>query len=359
MGLPTVPALLTRESPRGGVVPPRGTSNQIGCQEGKTVAHLLEEIDGGHSFIGRTDAWHRLGQILDEDITTEKIHARAPWILSPVEMRTTYVDGGLEGLRATPRTGAVVRTYDQKIVGEGLSREGYGIVQSSEAWQFAQDIVQDTMPCVSAGTIREGRQFFFTFERGDQVIAGIPMTSTVSVVGSHDGSMKVQVLFGKTVVVCANTMSWAISGAADRMLFRHTINVGDRMAEAKAVIGAFHTHDAEANKLIHRLATMDIRNFEPLLDGVLPCIEEQGRSQTMRDYARSTVRSYLESEYTDGFQNTAWAFVQAVNTYEGWNKPTRKSHNVPQSDRIAVRQFDALVKQHTPLTDKALSLVLA
>ena len=338
---------------------PRCTSNQIGCEKGNTkMAHELEEIEGGHSFIGRQDAWHQLGQITDEDITTEKIHTIAPWILSPVEMRTTYVDMGLSGLSPTPRTGAVVRTYDNKIVGEGLTREGYGVVQPTEAWDFAQAIVQQTMPCVSAGTLREGRQFFFTFEREQQEVAGIPMSRTISLVGSHDGTLKVQALFGQTIIVCANTMRIGLSEAIDRMMFKHTLNVSDRMDAAALVLEESHKHEDLITRTITHLTTKEIRNFDLLIDGVLPHIEEQGRAQTVRGIARSTVRSYLDSQYTDGFQNTAWAFIQAVNTYESWDKSTRKANNVKQSDRIAVRQFDAVVKGATPLTDRALALVL-
>ena len=322
------------------------------------MAHELEFVNDRPSFMGKEDPWHHLGDVVNDNITTEMIIARAPHLLSDIEMRPTYVLGNDENPILTPRTGANVRKCDEKIVGEGLSKEGYGIVQPSEAWEFAQAISGGAMPCVSAGTLREGRQFFFSYERQSHEIQGIKMTPTVSVIGSHDGSLNIQVLFGTTIVVCANTLAWALDNASDRIRFRHTSNVKDRMSEARRAYSASSNHIEAMNEAIYRLTNLPIRNFEPLLDGVLPFIDTPGRSQTMRDQARAAIRGFLDSEYVGGHKNTAWAFVQAVNTYEGWVKPTRKSTSVSNNDRIAVRQFDSLVKQSQTLTARALALTL-
>ena len=54
-----------------------------------------------------------------------------------------------------------------------------------------------------------------------------------------------------------------------------------------------------------------------------------------------------------------WAFVQAVNSYEQWNAPLRKTKNMATDTARAVRQFDQITGKGQPQTAKAVSLVLA
>jgi phage/plasmid-like protein (TIGR03299 family) len=325
------------------------------------MSHELEIIDGRALVLGRDPMWHSLGQVTGRNFGIERINEFAPEILSPVTLQPTYVavngDFGLE-YKETPLKGAIVRTIDGKVVGEGVGKDTYGIVQSKDAFEWGSAISEfGDLPLVSAGTLREGRQFFFTYQMGDESPAGIQRTPYCTVCSSHDGSMKLLALFSDIITVCANTMAWNIADADDRVQLRHTARVEDRMRAALITLERAAERVQAVNKQIETLAMIKVQHFKPLMDTLLPRIDvkegESTRGQTLRDNARTAVRELLRSQVIeDDHRQTGWAWVQAVNTYEQWNQPIRGG------DR-ATRQFDAVVKGKQPLTAMAVEQVLA
>ena len=321
----------------------------------------LEIIDGRALVLGRDPMWHALGQVVGDNFDTEWITRYAPEILSPVTMHDTYVivDGefGPEYVQ-TPQKAAIVRAIDQKVVGEGVGKDSYGIVQSQDAYEWGQTISGfGDLPLVSAGTLREGRQFFFTYQMGEEAPAGIKHTPYLTVCSSHDGSLSLMAMFSNIITVCANTLAMNISstrkGKSNKVTIRHTANVDQRMKMALEALRGAAAYVENTNAEIVRLATIKVRDFTPLLDGLMPVIDNDGRSKTMRDNARDAVRSLLRSQVIeDDHRNTGWAWVQAVNTYENWTAPIRGG------DR-ATRQFDAVVKGTQSLTTQAFGQVLA
>jgi hypothetical protein len=70
--------------------------------------------------------------------------------MQEVELAPTYVlvKGGIE---PTPKLGAIVRK-DGQVVGEGLGRGTYGVVQPSEVYQFGREIeALSDWPLVACG----------------------------------------------------------------------------------------------------------------------------------------------------------------------------------------------------------------
>lgn len=317
----------------------------------------LEIVDGRAAVLGRDPMWHRLGQVTGRNFGIERINEFAPEILSPVGIQPTYViangEFGPEYVE-TPLKAAVVRECDGKVVGEGIGKDTYGLVQPMDAYEWGQTIAEyGDLPLVSAGNIREGRQFFFTYEMGAEAPAGIDLTSYVTVCSSHDGTLALQALFSEVVTVCANTLQMNLSGASNKVKVKHTANVDERMRLVLATLRQAQDHVRAVTKRIESLAQIKVQQFTPLLDGLLPFIEGEGRAVTMRDKARAEVRGLLSSQVIEDDQrNTGWAWVQAVNTYEQWNQPVRGG------DR-ATRQFDAVVKERQPLTERAVEQVLA
>lgn len=320
----------------------------------------LEIIDGRALVLGREPMWHALGQVVGNNFDTNWINQYAPEILSPVTIQPTYViTNGTFGPEyvETPFKAAVVRDIDQKVVGEGVGKESYGIVQPMDAYEWGQTISEfGDLPLVSAGNLREGRQFFFTYQMGDEAPAGIKYTPYVTVASSHDGSLSLMAMFSNIITVCANTLAMNINatkrGQSNKVVIKHTANVNQRMQMALQTLRSAALNVEQVNERIERLATIKVRDFTPLLDGIMPVIDNDGRSKTMRDNARQAVRELLRSQVIeDDHRNTGWAWVQAVNTYENWNAPIRGG------DR-ATRQFDAVVKGAQSLTAQALEQVL-
>ena len=307
-------------------------------------------------YMGREQAWHQLGIVTGREFSVSDMIEQAPELVMPVTLMPTFVHledeftwGGVKYVE-TPEKAAVVRA-DGKVVGEGLGKDSYGIVQPLEMLEWGDAISgRAGFPLISAGTIREGRQFFFTYDTGGITPGGLHVDTHLTVCSSHDGTLAAMALHSTTVVVCANTLAMAISNTSDRTSLKHTSQVTDRLEATIRAIHDQHEHKDEVKETIQNLMSIQVRNFTPLLDGVLPIMD--GTSAKKRENARSAVRGLLRSPVTEGFENTGWAAVQAINTWEQWGAPIRGGSR-------ALRQFDSVVKGKQPLTDKMIELVLA
>jgi phage/plasmid-like protein (TIGR03299 family) len=288
------------------------------------------------------------------------IHAVAPEILLPVEKKPCYIMGS--GLRQLPTLAAVVR-QDGKIVGEGVGKDTYEIVQSVEAFEWGQQLSGlSGAPLVSAGLIRDGRQFFFTYRLGESEVRGEKFQRHLSIVSSHDGSLSLQALHSTTVIVCANTLAVALHNGKNRVLIKHTASAVDRMTQAVAALEVAAERTSQENILIEALMMRRVTTTD-LLDGLLPKPGDDAAAKTKTQVAnaRTAIRKLTTAQFVDGFEGTGWAWVQAVNSYEQWSQPTRKPKGFQGSDADlrALRQFDAMVKGAQPLTAKAVELVMA
>jgi len=324
------------------------------------MSHELEIIDGRALVLGREAWWHKLNKVVGRAFGRDEINEYAPEILMPVRKETPYVltENGMVPLE---RTCAIVRA-DGKIVGEGVGQDSYGIVQPEDAFEFGQELAGLTeMPLVSAGNIREGSQFFFTYEAGKIVVGDYAEDVHLSITSSHDGSLALMGLFSRTVVVCANTQAMALANAVDRITFKHTSLVEDRMKAFLDTNEAVQAYREAAQAQVDRLAvtSLSLREFDLLLDGILPRIDEQGRSKTQRESAREAVRALAGAPVVGDFKGTGLGFIQAVNTYENWQAPVRGRKGRSEATLRAERQFDSMVKGSQPLTDAALKAVNA
>lgn len=322
----------------------------------------LEFIDGRAQVLTKDHAWHHLSEVQGEAFGLDEITEQAPAILLPVRKVTPVIltDTGVQEL---PKTSAVVRA-DNKIVGEGVGRESYGLVQPLDALAFGEayaNLDDNVKPLISAGTLREGSQFFFTYDVGKSDVNGEILQRYASILSSHDASIPLQLVYSTIVVVCANTADYVGATGEKRVVLKHTSKVEDRIKAATRAQVLVNTRVARENEIIAALQAkgLNTREFDLVLDGVLPSIDEEGRSKTQRDNARAAIRELTRSPLTTGFEKTAWAAVQAFNSYEQWIAPVRKPKGFTGTERDlrALRQFDAVAGSGQPLTTKALKVL--
>jgi hypothetical protein len=95
----------------------------------------------------------------------------------------------------------------------------------------------------------------------------------------------------------------------------------------------------EHKVLVLQERQVSMRDFDVLLDAVLPVTDAKARTANEIVRARGAVRSLFDSPLTEGFAGTGWAFVQAVNSYEQWSAPVRKTKGVG-SETVRTVQFD-------------------
>jgi hypothetical protein len=300
---------------------------------------MIENENGTDMFIGAKDAWHRLGEVVGDDFDFDHIRLTRPEIASPLEKRPMYYEysGGFAEIDSRM---AVVRLHDEKVV--GVVGSDYGLVCPEEAYEWASAISEyGEIPLVSAGNLRGGSQFFFTLRMGTEAPAGIQYTPYVS------------------VVVCANTLALAQQNARNKVTLRHTARIQDRMEMALDTLRVSAESAKATNQLISDLAGIKVPSIKTMLDKLLPKLDDEGNRATRRAKVRSDILALARSEMVpEDLQETGWAFVQAINTYENWVKPVRK--NKSNDNAIAVRQFDAALNgKGQDLTNKAVAAVFA
>lgn len=119
----------------------------------------------------------------------------------------------------------------------------YGVVQNSKAFEFIDLMTSGTLgaeqtPIIeTAGILDDGarmyvtakmpNKFFIDGDDGDGIDDYILFTNT------HDGSGAVMALFTPIRVICQNTLNAAIRGASNKVAFKHTANVGERLEFSK------------------------------------------------------------------------------------------------------------------------------
>jgi len=128
--------------------------------------------------------------------------------------------------KATYRTDSQVTT--------GIVGKGYGIVQNSKAFDF-MDFIKEASgsePTIETfGALGDGERMFITATLGEDCYLnpGDAIKNYVVFTNSHDGSGGVMAFFTPIRVICQNSLNMAIRGCANKVVFKHTSKVDERL----------------------------------------------------------------------------------------------------------------------------------
>lgn len=132
---------------------------------------------------------------------------------------------------------ATVRNDGGNIL--GIVGSKYGVVPNSEAFDFFNHILNgevsnQTEKAVieTAGVLEDGKRMYISARMGSNIrVEGdnSDINDYLLLTNSHDGSGAVVVTFTPIRVICQNTLNAALKGAKNKLLFKHTLNVNQRM----------------------------------------------------------------------------------------------------------------------------------
>lgn len=341
------------------------------------MSHELEVIDGFAQAMFERVAWHRLGTVVGSNFGWEDAVAAGLTITQNVskvplgDLLTTLPMGDdLDGpvLRAQSNDYASVRA-DGLVIASGMG-EQWTPFQAVDGYGFGQAIREqvetvDGLRCdlKSLGTILDGRRWFMTFDLGEFQIGEYAVRDYLSVNGSHDSSWPLTVLSSPTIEVCANTIAAAFRGGVKHYRFKHTSGIFDRVAEAEVAVAQHATNRKVLKELGETLLTRSVTPTEygQLMDAIFPVKDDTPKkTRTVNEDARDKVGTlYKAQSGPQMVANTgnAWAVVQAVNTYENWAAPVRKTGGRSESETRAIRQVDSLASGRQPLTDAMFAML--
>lgn len=121
--------------------------------------------------------------------------------------------------------------------------EGYGVCQNSKAFEFIDlmtsgNIGGDQAPVIeTAGILNDGARMYVTAKMPGKFFIGGDDSEGIDdyilFTNTHDGSGAVMALFTPIRVICQNTLNAAIKGAVNKVAFKHTKNLGDKLEFTK------------------------------------------------------------------------------------------------------------------------------
>jgi phage/plasmid-like protein (TIGR03299 family) len=211
----------------------------------------------------------------------------------------------------------------------GVVGSGYEIEQNASAAAFALDCVaasQGDAVVDTMGALRGGREFFVYLRLEPLFIDPNGVNDKIEqglcVRNGHDGGLSLCAYPTATRVVCWNTATWSMEGAArDRQIVRvrHTKNKEPRKTEAVAALGlASRIRDRfvkQAEELLARPASFDtVRNVAKRLWDTDP--SKSKRAETIFDNRIASLeRLWISDTNSGGFGMNKWSAWNTITEY--------------------------------------------
>lgn len=202
------------------------------------MAHLIDNSKGFNAFVAfQAPAWHGLGEIFTEKITTIAALQRGGLDYTVLKLPNIHMmPDGSEII--SEDSFFTCRTDVNKVLGSRLGKD-YEVLQNIEALNVVDEILQSGRATIeTAGAIDEGRKAFICLKVDQSIIVGNNDVTNqyVLIATSHDGSMSITATPTNVRVVCNNTLSAALRGAKGAIKIRHTVNANSRLNEAAKVL---------------------------------------------------------------------------------------------------------------------------
>jgi phage/plasmid-like protein (TIGR03299 family) len=195
-------------------------------------------------------AWQQFGTICEKGTTIHDVMAdvtsanhinyevgEMPLMRVPSEMVEAIRKG--EAFDWNPSVADIINTHKATLRTDnndtlGIVGKGYGIVQNSKAFDF-MDFIKEASgsePVIeSYGALGYGERMFITATLGEDsyLNPNDAIKNYVVFTNSHDGSGGVMAFFTPIRVICQNTLNMAIRGCANKVVFKHTSKVDERL----------------------------------------------------------------------------------------------------------------------------------
>jgi len=302
------------------------------------MAHELESDKSFASY--RQPAWHGLGTVFTEEVTTAQMLELANLQNWNVRLEEIAIP---ENFSSDKTNYFVARdnpfTENQNDI-LGIVGERYHTLQNEELFSFADTILDGEGRWETAGSLKGGRVVFgsLALEREPLVIDPSGVADRVNtyllVNTSHDGSVAIQASVTPIRVVCANTLNMAIGNGNKNIKqsfkIRHTQTANGKVQAAREALGIANAYMDEFDVMAKSLFETSVTNaqFNNIMLAAYPVPEKDSKG-SMSKWATKT--ELIEDIYTGQFNNmiagTAWGAFNAMTERLDWYRSGRNGNN--------------------------------
>src|SRR5210317_284475 len=280
------------------------------------MAHELETVNGETAFASlREPAWHQLGTVFNEEVSTSKMLELAKLNDWDVRLEEVPMPDGFNADKSynyVTRTNPFDRTQNDIL---GVVGERYRILQNEELFDLGDALLDGGGRWETAGSIKGGRQVFGSLALERETVldpSGVSdkVNSYLLVNTSHDGSIAIQASVTPVRVVCANTLNLALGSGIGRnrsikqsFKIRHTQTASGKIQAAREALGLANAYMDEFDKLAQDMIQQTVSNdkFQDIIRMAYP-MPEADKKGAMSKW--NTKLEQLEEIYVGQFNNT-------------------------------------------------------
>jgi phage/plasmid-like protein (TIGR03299 family) len=333
------------------------------------MAHELESVNGQTAFASlREPAWHGLGTVFTEEVSTNQMLNLAHLDNWNVRLEDVEVPTGFASDKSYS---FVVRDNpfieDQKDI-LGVVGERYVPLQNEDLFDFGDLMLDGGGRWETAGSIKNGRQVFGSLALERETILdpnGVSdkVNTYLLINTSHDGSVAIQASITPVRVVCANTLNLALGnrgrGGSVKQSFkiRHTQTASGKVQQAREALGLANAYmdkfDEMAKSMIETQITKD--KFDELILKAYPKPEKDSKGSIKKWETKVDILNGIYVGSTNEMiAGTAWGAFNALTERLDWYRSARGGNT--ESILASASGFDPVI---TAEKNRLLQLVLA
>jgi len=318
------------------------------------MAHELESDKSFASF--REPAWHGLGTVFNEEVSTSEMLELANLHDWNVHLEEVAIPDGFNSDKTynyVTRTNPFDRSQKDIL---GVVGERYRILQNEELFDFGDALLDGGGRWETAGSIKGGRQVFGSLALERETVldpSGVEdkINSYLLVNTSHDGSIAIQASVTPVRVVCANTLNLALGTGIGRnrsvkqsYKIRHTQTAQGKIQAAREALGLANAYldefDKMAKDMIERELSQD--KFYDIITTAYPRPEDDKKGAVSKWNTKiETIEEIYTGQFNHTIAGTAWGALNAMTERLDWHRSARKGNN--ESVLAGASGFDPMV----------------
>ena len=318
------------------------------------MAHELESDKSFASY--RQPAWHGLGTVFEEEVSTSEMLELANLQDWNVRLEEIYPPANYSSDRKynyVARTNPFNSTQTDIL---GVVGERYRILQNEELFDFGDALLDGGGRWETAGSIKGGRQVFGSLALERETVldpSGVEdkINSYLLVNTSHDGSIAIQASVTPVRVVCANTLNLALGSGVGRnrtvkqsYKIRHTQTAQGKIQAAREALGLANAYmdefDLMAKAMIEQTITQD--RFMDMVLTAYPRPEADKKGAVSKwDTKVQLIEDIYTGEFNHTIAGTAWGALNAMTERLDWHRSARKGNS--ESILAGASGFDPVV----------------
>ena len=333
------------------------------------MAHELETANGQTAFASlREPAWHGLGTVFENEVTTAEMLKLAHLDNWNVRLEDVAIPDGFASDRSysfVTRTNPFDNTKNDVL---GVVGERYVPLQNEDLFDFGDLMLDGGGRWETAGSIKGGRQVFGSLALERETILdpnGVSdkVNTYLLINTSHDGSVAIQASITPVRVVCANTLNLALSslkgnkGVKQSFKIRHTATASGKVQQAREALGLANTYMDKFDELAKKMIETEITKakFDEIVALAYPAPEKDAKGSFKKHNDKiDLINSIYVGQYNNTIAGTAWGAFNALTERLDWYRSGRGDSN--ESILASASGFDPVT---TAEKNRLMNLVLA